>query len=162
MPSTICLHQTTNNNFTLSRNGYISLTFHCITLYTHCTTMRTAEKGLRVHVEPYIPGSLQPDQEIGLLGHHTLVLWCLETHHCPSWCIKEGTWSCTPARRIPSCLCFQSSYPYRAMIHQHRMWDVSLHLQSWMISHLCLWPCLHHRVTTNPWSKSTWRTLLIP
>ena len=35
-------------------------------LYTHHTTMRTAEKGLRVHVEPDIQGSLQPDQEIGL------------------------------------------------------------------------------------------------
>ena len=31
---------------TLSSNGYISLTFHPITLYTHCSTMRTAEKGL--------------------------------------------------------------------------------------------------------------------
>ena len=36
--------------------------------------MRTAEKGLRVHVEPNIAGSLQPDQEIGLHGHHTPVL----------------------------------------------------------------------------------------
>ena len=34
--------------------------------------MRTAEKGLRVHVEPNKPGSLQPDQDIGLQGHHTL------------------------------------------------------------------------------------------
>ena len=33
--------------------------------------MRTAEEGLRVQVEPYISGSLQPDQEIGLQGHHT-------------------------------------------------------------------------------------------
>ena len=94
---------------------------------------------------PDIPGSLQPDQEIGLQGHHTPVLQCSETCHCPSWCIKEGTWSCTPARRTPSCLCFQSSYPHRAMICQHRTWDVSLHLRSWTISHLCLWPCLHHR-----------------
>ena len=46
--------------------------------------MRTAEEGLRVHVEPYIPGSLQPDQEIGLQGHHTPVLRCSETCHCPS------------------------------------------------------------------------------
>ena len=45
---------------------HLSLTFHPITLYTHCTTTKTAEKGLRVHVEPDIPGSLQPDQEIGL------------------------------------------------------------------------------------------------
>ena len=45
-----------------------------ITLYTYYTTMRTAEEGLRVHVGPYIPGSLQTDQEIGLQGHHTLVL----------------------------------------------------------------------------------------
>ena len=43
-------------------------------LYTHCTTMRTAEEGLRVHVEPYIPGRLQPNQEIGLQGHYTPVL----------------------------------------------------------------------------------------
>ena len=43
-------------------------------LYTHYTTMGTAEKGLKVHVEPNIPGSLQPDQEIGLQGHHTPVL----------------------------------------------------------------------------------------
>ena len=28
--------------------------------------MMDQKKGLRVHVEPYIPGSLQPDQEIGL------------------------------------------------------------------------------------------------
>ena len=53
-------------------------------LYTHCTTTRTAEKGLRVYVEPNIPGSLQPNQEIGLQGHHTPVLRCLETCHCPS------------------------------------------------------------------------------
>ena len=46
--------------------------------------MRTAEEGLRVHVEPYISGSLQPDQEIGLQGHHTPVLRHSETRHCPS------------------------------------------------------------------------------
>ena len=46
--------------------------------------MRTAEKGLRVQVELYIPGSLQQYQEIGLWGHHTLLLQCSETHHCPS------------------------------------------------------------------------------
>ena len=47
-----------------------------------------------------------------------------------------------------SCLCFQNSYPYRAMIWQHRMWDVSL------------------RVTMStmpiPGRRSTWRTLLTP
>ena len=64
--------QTTASTFL--RSGHIPLTIHPITLYTHCTTMRTAEEGLGVHVEPYIPGSLQPDQEIGLQGHHTLVL----------------------------------------------------------------------------------------
>ena len=46
--------------------------------------MRTAEKGLRVHVEPNIPGSLQPDQEIGLQGHHTPVLQHSVACHCPS------------------------------------------------------------------------------
>ena len=50
------------------------LIFHPITLYTHRTIMRTAEKGLTAHVEPNIPGSLQPDQESGLQGHHTPVL----------------------------------------------------------------------------------------
>ena len=61
---TLTRQQTTPSTFL--RNGYISLTFHPITLYTHCTTTRTAEKVLRVHAELYIPGSLQPDQEIGL------------------------------------------------------------------------------------------------
>ena len=98
---------------TLLRNDYISLTIHPITLYTHCTTMRTTEKGLRVHVESYIPEILQPDQEIGLQVHHTLVFWHLETCYCPS-CIKEGTWSCTPARRMHSCLCFQSLLPLQS------------------------------------------------
>ena len=83
-------------------------------------------------------------------------LWCSETCHCPSWCIKEGTWSCTPARRMPSHLCFQSSYPYRATICQHRTWDVSLCLWSWMISHLCLWLSLHH---TELWCHhQVWRS----
>ena len=36
--------------------------------------MTIAEKRLRVHVEPDIPGSLQPDQEIVLQGHQTPLL----------------------------------------------------------------------------------------
>ena len=43
-------------------------------LYTHCTTVGTAEKGLRVHVEHNLPGSLQPDQAASLQGHHTPVI----------------------------------------------------------------------------------------
>ena len=46
--------------------------------------MRTAEKGLRVHVEPNIPGSLQPGQEIGLQGPHTQYFNIQKTCHCPS------------------------------------------------------------------------------
>ena len=46
---------------------------------------------------------------------------------------------------MPSCLCFQSSYPYRATVRQHRTWDVSLRLRSWTISHVCLWPWIHNR-----------------
>ena len=97
----------------------------------------------------------RPWQEPAQLHVYSLLTWTCHCHchchchcqtcHCPSWCIKEGTWSCTPARRMPSCLCFERSYPYRATICQHRTWDVSLYLQSWTISHLCLWPCLHHR-----------------
>ena len=118
---------------------------HPITSHIHHPTTRTAEKGLRVHVEHNLTGSLQPDQAIGLQGHHTPVFQCLETHHCQSWCIKEGTWSHTPAGWASSCLCFQSSYPYRTVLCQHRTSDISLQLQSWMISHQCIWLCLHYR-----------------
>ena len=68
-------------------------------LSTHTAPLwELLKKGLRVHVEHNLPGSLQPDKAISLQGHHTLILWHLETCHCSSWCIKEGTWSCTPAR----------------------------------------------------------------
>ena len=43
---------------TIPRNGYIFLTFHPITLYTHCTTMITAEK-LQINMEHNTPGNLK-------------------------------------------------------------------------------------------------------
>ena len=43
---------------TVLGDGHLPLSIHPITLHTHCTTMGTAEKGLRVQVEHFLTGSL--------------------------------------------------------------------------------------------------------
>ena len=58
-------------------------------------------------------------QEIGLQGTHLQYFNVQKPITVQVDASKKGTWSCTPAK-MPSCLCFQSSYPYRATIHQNR------------------------------------------
>ena len=59
---------------TVFGNGNLPVSIHPITLYTHCTTTGTAEKGFRVHMEHFLSGSLQQDQGTGLQGYDSSLL----------------------------------------------------------------------------------------
>ena len=129
---------------TVPQIGNLPVTLSTITLLLHNTPMWAAEERNRVHLEQFLSGSIWETQIIDLQGYHTVVLWCPQACHHPSWCIPKRPRCHPPSRWLPSCLCFQGSYPCGAVLCQHRMWTACLCLQSRMIPHLCLWPCLHY------------------
>ena len=140
-----CLASTHQHHWTprILRSSHIPKSLHPWSIHLDCPSMRAAQEGHRLQLEPYLWHCFWADQGSCHQWHHPQVLWPITTCDNPSWCLTGRPWCSTPAEWQTCSLCQQGPHQNWMLIREHWERDASCCLWSREIPHLCLWMVIH-------------------
>ena len=107
MPYMPYQHPQTSLNFKSSWSSHIPKSLHPWSIHLDCPSMRAAQEGHRLQLEPYLWHCFWADQGSHCQWHHPQVLLPITTHDNPSWCLTGRPWHSTPAEWQTHSLCQQ-------------------------------------------------------
>ena len=143
-----CLTSTHQCHWTprILRSSHIPKSLHPWSIHLDCPSMRAAQEGHRLQLEPYLWHNFWADQGSCHQWHHPQVLWSITTRDNPSWCLTGRPWCSTLAEWQTCSFCQQGPHQNQMPICEHWDRDASCCLWSREIPYLCLWTVIHNRI----------------
>ena len=132
-------HQTSR----VLRSSHIPKSLHPWSVHLDHLSLRSAQEGHRLHMEPHLQHCFWVDQGSCHQWHHPQILQPLTSTDNTGQCLTGRPWCSTPAKWQTHSLCQQGPQQNWMSICKHRERDASCCLQSREIPHLHLWTVLH-------------------
>ena len=116
-----CLASTHQHHWTpgILRSSHIPKPLHPWSIHLDWPSMRAAQKGHRLQLEPYLWHHFWVGQGSCHQWHHPQVLGPITTHDNQSWCLTGRPWCSTPAEWQAHSLCQQGPHWNQMPIHKH-------------------------------------------